>query len=307
MITVVIPLYNKAPHIAQTLDSVLAQTVPADDIIVVDDGSSDEGAEIVLSYAHRGVQLIRQANQGESAARNTGVNAAKTDYVAFLDADDWWLPNHLEVLQKLALSHPSAALLSTSHLIRRSDRFFCPKSSLAEGWNGVVQDFFCTYAKGLSLVNSSTACVLRSALISTGGFPVGVRRGPDIITWINLALQFPVAHAHIATSVYNQQAVNRTDTLRETEAPGSLQYLARLLHDASLDDNQRRGARILFDRIAFFTAAGFRLSGDRTGYASIRHLAYACGQYKVAAAIAGLALVPVGVLQAAKYFRHSSK
>jgi len=304
MFTIVIPLYNKALHIAQTLDSVLAQTVPADDIVVVDDGSSDGGAEIVLTYAHRGVRLMRQPNQGESAARNTGVEAAITDYVAFLDADDWWLPNHLEVLQKLALSHPSAALLSTAHLIRRSDRFYCPRSSLAEGWSGLVQDFFCTYAQGLSLVNSSTACVRRSALISTGGFPVGVRRGPDIITWINLALRFPVAHTHIATSVYNQQAVNRTDALRETEAPGSLKYLARLLHDASLDDNQRRGVGILFDRIAFFTAAGFRLSGDSTGFAAIRHLSYACGQYKIAAAIAGLALVPVGVLQAAKDFRH---
>lgn len=304
MFTVVIPLYNKAPHIAQTLDSVLAQTVPANDIVVVDDGSSDGGAEIALTYAHRRVQLIRQANQGVSAARNTGVDAAKTDYIAFLDADDWWLPNHLEVLQKLALSHPSAALLSTSHLIRRSERFFCPQSSLPEGWSGVVQNFFNTYANGLSLVNSSTACVRRPELLQVGGFPVGVRRGEDIITWINLALRFPVAHVRIATSVFNQQAVNRTDALRETEAPGSLKYLARLLHDASLDDNQRRGVGILFDRIAFFTAAGFRLSGDSTGFAAIRHLSYACGQYKIAAAIAGLALVPVGVLQAAKDFRH---
>lgn len=304
MITVVIPLYNKAPHITQTLDSVLAQTVPAEAIVVVDDGSSDESAEIVLAYARRGVRLIRQTNQGVSAARNAGVNAAQTGYVAFLDADDWWQPNHLQVLQNLALSQPTAALLSTSHLIRRADRFYCPRSSLPQGWSGEVQDFFSTYARGLALVNSSTACVRRSALLESGGFPVGVRRGEDIITWINLALHFPVAHAHIATAVFNQQAVNRTDTLRETEAPGSLQHLARLLNDSSLNEQQRRGLGVLFDRIAFFTAAGFRLNGDSSGASAIRRLSFSCGRHSAGVAIAMLSLVPPSALRAAKHFRH---
>lgn len=304
MITVVIPLYNKAPHIAQALDSVLAQTVPADDIVVIDDGSSDDGPDIVITYAHRGVRLIRQTNQGESAARNAGVKEAKSGYVAFLDSDDWWQPRHLEVLHKLALSHPSSALLSTGHLIRRADRFYNPRSSLPNGFCGVVQDFFSTYARGLSLVNSSTACVRRSALLEIGGFPVGVRRGPDIITWVNLALRFPVAHANIATAVYNQQAVNRTDTLRETEAPGSLQHLARLLNDSSLNEQQRRGLGALFDRIAFFTAAGFRLNGDSSGASAIRRLSFSCDRHSAGVAIAMLSLVPLSALRAAKHLRH---
>jgi glycosyltransferase involved in cell wall biosynthesis len=98
-IAVVIPLYNGAAFIAEALDSVLAQTLQPDEIIVVDDGSTDGGAAIVKSYGDR-VTLLSQPNSGVSTARNRAIHHSTAELIAFLDSDDVWYPEHL---QKLAV------------------------------------------------------------------------------------------------------------------------------------------------------------------------------------------------------------
>ncbi|BAY52678.1 putative glycosyl transferase [Thermostichus vulcanus NIES-2134] len=305
MISVVIPLFNKAPHIVRAVESVLAQSSPADEIIVVDDGSTDGGGELLLPYvAKHGVQLIRQENAGLSVTRNRGVHVAASDYVAFLDADDFWLPNHIATLRRLIFKYPEASLLSTAHIIERDSRQYRSKNSYADGWEGVVQDFLGEYAAGPALVNSTTACVKKEDFLSVGGFPVGVRRGEDIICWIKMALRFPAAHAEVVTAVYYQDAVNRTDKLRETEPPGSLQFIAELLQGNEITDAQRVRLAWLFDRIAFYTAAGFRANGDVRGVDAIRKLAWEIGQYRTALETTALRFVPGPLLRAAKKFRH---
>lgn len=305
MISVVIPLYNKAPHITKAVESVLAQTDPPDEVIVVDDGSTDGGGDLVLPYCEKyGVRLVRQENAGESAARNRGVEIASNQYVAFLDADDWWLPNHISTLRRLIARFPAASLFSTAHVIERSGQNYRPRCSYSDGWAGIVDDFFQMYSSNFGLVNSITSCVRKSDFKNVGGFPLGIRRGPDIICWINMALHYPVAHAEVVTAVYYQDAVNRTDRLREAEPPGSLQHIAKLLQRDDLTSAQRAGLTRLFDRIAFFTAAGFRANGDITGVDSIRKLAWTTGRYRISLATTALRYTPAGVLRVAKRFRH---
>jgi len=305
MITVVIPLYNKEPHIAKTLESVLAQTCPPSDIVVVDDGSKDQGAAVVARYADRGVRLIQQANQGESAARNTGIAAANTPYIAFLDADDWWLPEHLDELTRLIQAHPQAALLSTSHFICREGEMYRAKTDLPEGWRGQIPDFFAQYAQGLSLINSSTSCVQKSALLEVGCFPLeGNRRGKDIVTWIKLALLYPCFHVNVPTSVYNQEAVNRSNLIKEEDPPASLQFMSEILLGSNALGPFKPSLNRLFDRIAFFTAAGFILDGDKKGAAKIAKLARVTRRFKSFLAIAALLTLPIVVLRVAKRYRH---
>lgn len=303
MPTVVIPLYNKGLSIGRTLDSVLAQSVLPKEIIVVDDGSRDKGPEVVRRYSGSGVRLVEQANQGVSAARNTGLDLASSNYVAFLDADDEWLPGHLEKLSELIDLYPQAGLLSTGHAIRREGRLFVPRHCLKKGFSGIVEKFFEVYASGLCLVTASTACVRKNAMQEVGGFPVGIRRGEDVVAWANLALRYSVAHANVATVIYNQEASNRSNRLREQEPPASLKHLASLLQNESLGIEKQQGLKKLFDRIAFFTAAGFCLEGDSLGARKIAGLAWHSGRYGTAAAASLTRLVPRAVLRQARRLR----
>ena len=94
-VSIIIPLYNKAPYVRRALDSIAAQTFPDFEVIVVDDGSTDYGAAIVADYPDARVRLIRQANAGPGAARNAALAQARGELIAFLDADDEWLPSYL--------------------------------------------------------------------------------------------------------------------------------------------------------------------------------------------------------------------
>ena len=100
-ISAVIPLYNGAPYIQESLDSVFSQILPPDEVIVVDDGSTDDGPAIVARMAEsRPITLLRKANGGQSSARNFGIAHSKGQLIALLDQDDVWYPNHLAELVK---------------------------------------------------------------------------------------------------------------------------------------------------------------------------------------------------------------
>ena len=109
-ISVVIPLYNKAASITSTIQSVLAQSYPYFEIVIIDDGSSDNSVQKVRLIDDKRIKLISKQNGGVSSARNEGIRQAQYDYIAFLDADDLWKPTYLEELVKLITDFPEASL-----------------------------------------------------------------------------------------------------------------------------------------------------------------------------------------------------
>ena len=111
-VSVIIPTYNRAEYVTHAIDSVLAQTYTDYEIIVVDDGSADNTKDVLLPYMDR-IRYIYQENAGLSAARNTGIKAAKGDWIAFLDSDDEWLPGKLAVQMRAVERHPQLV----AHLI----------------------------------------------------------------------------------------------------------------------------------------------------------------------------------------------
>ena len=113
VVTVVIPLYNKEGQIGRAIRSVQGQTFTDWRLMVVDDGSTDKGPEVVAGMDDRRIEMVRQANAGPGAARNAGARLADTDYVAFLDADDEWYPEFLEVTLQ-AIRENDVALVSTT-------------------------------------------------------------------------------------------------------------------------------------------------------------------------------------------------
>ena len=211
-ISVVIPLFNKGPYIARTLDSILIQTFQDFEVIVVDDGSTDDGAEIVRGFDDPRIQLIQQVNQGESAARNRGVDEALSDFVAFLDADDEWMPNHLETILRLIEKYPEAGMYATAYKIRNSNG----KTRLADykyipnpPWEGLLPDYFKSGTYGEFPVNSSVAVIPRKIFQEVGGFPEGYWWGPDADLFGKIALKYPVAFSWELGAIYHWDAENR--------------------------------------------------------------------------------------------------
>jgi glycosyltransferase involved in cell wall biosynthesis len=117
-VSIIMPLYNKAPYVGRALRSIFAQTFEDFEVLVVDDGSTDEGPELTAGCGDPRVRLFRQANAGPGAARNRALAEARGEYVAFLDADDEWLPAFLETSVTLLEKHgPAVAAAASAYFI----------------------------------------------------------------------------------------------------------------------------------------------------------------------------------------------
>lgn len=207
---VVMPLYNKRAYVEDAIRSVLAQA-ELHALIVVDDGSTDGSADKVEALARDDarIRLLRQSNAGVSAARNRGVYASSADYVAFLDADDLYLPGFLQQIAALAGRYPEAALLGTAY--RRfsgeaDTALNTPAPGLAPEPGRLVPAFFEEWSRG-SFIFTSSICVLRQALLDLGTlFPEGERLGEDQDVWFRLAERYPVAVSARALALYRVDA-----------------------------------------------------------------------------------------------------
>ena len=120
-ISVVIPLYNKEKQIAHTLQSVLNQTFQDFEIVIVDDGSTDGSVAEVEKFSDSRIRLIHQKNAGVSAARNRGIEAAKGDLIAFLDADDVWMPEYLATQYHLSQKYPDCNVFACNYEFRDTE------------------------------------------------------------------------------------------------------------------------------------------------------------------------------------------
>lgn len=197
-VSVVVPLYDKAPYVARAISSALGQTLPPREIVVVDDGSRDAGPAIVehMSSIDPRIRLIRQANAGPSAARNLGIAKARGEWIAFLDADDVLLPRHLERASRLAALHPEADVLAAAY--REVPEGFQDEvaRSLADEADApscIASDFFERWQTGAFFFTSS-AIVRRTALESLApAFPKGERLGEDHDLWFRLVERAPIA------------------------------------------------------------------------------------------------------------------
>lgn len=194
-ISVVIPAYNSAAHIGRAIDSVLAQTRPADEIIVVDDGSTDATADVIRAYGPK-IRLIPQANTGASAARNAGINAATGDWIAFLDADDEWLPSKIERQIEILNCHPGLVWVSGNSIScsctenRQAPDVQPEKARQQLNGKGFFEDFLVAYRNGI-WGNTDTKLVRRDVLIVAGLFDDTLKKAEDIDLWWRIAYRYP--------------------------------------------------------------------------------------------------------------------
>lgn len=148
MFSVVIPLYNKEDNIANTLDSVLAQTFQDFEIIIVNDGSTDKSLQIVSDYEDIRIKVYSKPNGGVSDARNYGIKKSSNKYVAFMDADDYWKPNYLERMFKLIEDYPTGGMYNCEHTTIYKGKYHPQEHNIKRG---IVDDYFKNLWKLLSL------------------------------------------------------------------------------------------------------------------------------------------------------------
>ncbi|HET8781118.1 MAG TPA: glycosyltransferase family A protein [Pyrinomonadaceae bacterium] len=185
LISIIIPAYNAAEFMGETLDSVFAQTFTNHEVIVINDGSPDtEQLEQVLQRYPSNLRYIKQENQGAAVARNTGLRAATGEFVAFLDADDTWLPEFLE--KQLALLKSNGADLVFADALLSGDSQLHGRTFMQ--LNPVGGEVTAENLLALKVtVLTSTVLARRSPVLDVGLFDVSLRRGQDFDLWFRLA------------------------------------------------------------------------------------------------------------------------
>jgi len=192
LISVIIAVYNGGSYIAQAIESVLAQSWKNMEIIVINDGSTDETARIVTAYGDRIIYHF-QKNQGQGAARNTGISMAKGEFIAFLDADDLWMPDKLSQQMALLQQHPDASMA-----FGMLEQFTSPElGTLPVRGNGDI-------LLGYSPI---TLLIKRNALLKVGLFPTHLRVG-EFISWYSLAKERGLQHVLLQNIVARRRIHN---------------------------------------------------------------------------------------------------
>jgi len=212
-ISVVIPLYNKEKYIQRTLDSVLNQTFQNFECIIID-SSNDGSTDIVRKYTDSRIRhVIRENRTYHTTARNIGVSMSQSALIAFIDADDEWTSDHLEVLVALSSHFPNAGLFATPYIKLRVDG--SPMTMIFAGiprlpWEGYLPRYFRICSQGDVPISSSSCAIRKKIFDEVGGFNENlIYRGEDQHLWGRVALQYPVAFTWRGPAIYHTEADER--------------------------------------------------------------------------------------------------
>lgn len=204
--SVIIPLYNKAPYVRKTVESVLGQTFDDYELIIIDNGSNDGSHEIVAGFTDPRITTVRlEENVGVSNARNKGVAMATAPYITFLDADDWWETTFLEEMAALIERHPDAGIYGTGYYIVKNGRKRLAPVGVEEGFAEGEINYCAVYAKTLCMpLTSITVAMPRGVFDENGGFKPHLKLGEDFDLWVRIALKHKTVFLNKPLSNYNQ-------------------------------------------------------------------------------------------------------
>ncbi|MGB6269437.1 MAG: glycosyltransferase family 2 protein [Olleya sp.] len=263
--SVVIPLYNKENYILNTLKSVLNQSFQDFEIIIVDDGSTDKSLDLIRSFKTEKIQLIKQNNQGASITRNNGINAAKGNYIATLDADDIWQPNHLEALKLCIESCENAVLFCTNYQIKRNKDLTTPAVFNFEYDKDclIIDDFF--KANIINFIpTSSSVAFKKEAFLNLEGYNTKLRTGQDIDLWIKFGLLGTIAFNPKITMTYNLfDASSLSNSDYNTD-----RY--QLITNYTEEEKQNASLKLYLDINRYALAIRYKLQGNSKNFNKIK-------------------------------------
>ena len=250
--SVIMPLYNKAAYVEKAIRSVLEQTYPHYELIVVNDGSKDDSAIIAeeLLKDIPNARLINQENAGVAVARNNGVAQAKGDYVCFLDADDWWDVSFLQEMQQFIKDYPEACIWGTNYWYVKKG-----KTHVAVPCETGYINYPKIYAETLVMpLTSISVCIKKDIFNELGGFPKGIKLGEDFLLWSKIALNHKVAFLNKAIAYYNNDIPASLRATRNLHAPEfhmlfKMQYLESVVENESSVIENNEDWKQLLDKL----------------------------------------------------------
>ncbi|OQX24791.1 MAG: glycosyl transferase [Desulfobacteraceae bacterium IS3] len=245
-VSVIIPAFNRSRMLKEAVDSVLAQDFTDFELIVTDDGSTDDTPEILQSYQEN-IIVIRQENKGVSAARNAGIAAASGEYLAFLDSDDLWLPGKLSEQIAFFNSHPDALICQTEEIWIRNGIRVNPKLKHRK-LSGMIFE----PSLHLCLVSPSAVMIKRRLFETVGLFDESLPACEDYDLWLRISCKYPIFLTEKAMII---KRGGHEDQL--SRAPGldkfRIQAIKKIMESGRLSEEQYRAAdKVLKEKIAIY-------------------------------------------------------
>lgn len=280
--SVIIPLYNKAPYVRKALESVFAQTYTDFELIIVDDGSSDDSLAIAKQFItdrfavdrytvdrHDGcrsampVEILEQANQGVSAARNNGFSVSSGDYIAFLDADDWWEPTFLEKMAQLIEDYPEAGLYASNYVYYKPGKTHVAVQNVETGYFNYPKAY---YEGGAMPIWTGATIIPRNMYDEMSGFPLGIKLGEDFLLWAKIAMRYKVASLNEALAWYNNDVPATLRATRNLHKPEH-HMLFRLdllsaYSQSPIANSQSEDWQMLFDKLRISSLLDYWLTRE---------------------------------------------
>jgi len=212
--SVIIPLYNKELSIKSTIKSVLAQTFRNFELLIINDGSTDNSFSVAESITDTRIRIINKKNGGVSSARNFGIQASKNEYIAFLDADDYWFPNCLEEFAKLIVKYTEAKVFCTGHMLTGHHNPGTNKSYYLNDLHMATAIAMAKYT--YAAVCTGCITISKKCFIKSGLFDENLSHGEDTDMWFRLSDIYLFAKTEVVTMEYRIQAENRATNISLT-------------------------------------------------------------------------------------------
>ncbi len=206
-ISVIIPIYNKQKYIKDTLESILNQSFKNFEIILINDGSTDLSASIIKSFSDSRLKYFEQENKGVSFTRNRGVSLAQSNLIAFLDADDIWMPHHLQTIINLSKKYPKSDFFGTAYQIQYQEGLIKNYVLNISDKNDFETDKFYKYYKGSLIFYTSNFAIRKNIFEKENGFKTHIH-GEDTEFFFRLGFKYKLAYSKTITMKHIKNSEN---------------------------------------------------------------------------------------------------
>jgi glycosyltransferase involved in cell wall biosynthesis len=254
--SVIIPLFNKETFVEATLKSVLKQSFSDFEILIVNDGSTDNSEKLIATFDDPRIRYFTKENGGASSARNYGIEKAQSNYISFIDADDYWYPTFLEEMFARLNSFPDIKVFSAAIEVETSKSIFPAHYAIAKTGDYEIVNYFTASTKE-TIICTSCAVFEKTVFEDIGTFDTQIKSGQDTDMWIRIGLEYPVLFSWkiLARYVYDDKSLSKNKNYLDTKVDFS---------KFKEEEKSNPDLKIFLDLNRFSLAIKHKIAGNKT-------------------------------------------